>query len=383
MRLQRTHMVLAAGILLAGCGGLKLQQVLRPGESDWPMFGRTETRANVAPMTITPPLSEVWKYDVTGGIGAGSPVVVDSVLLVGNLRGELHAVNTFTGRRLGWVGLGDAIEGSPVLDGGDAIVAISNSRESLLSLELATGRIVWTKEYGDIASSPLLLQKRIYVGNLAGKFFCISREDGNMEWTFSLPENTKRKGIRSSPAASANTVLFGADDGTVYALDATTGERRWTYEAGAPVVATPVIADSAVFVGTLDGSFHAVDLESGLSRWVVQTGTAIYAGAAVSGHVVLIGSTGGNLFALDTRSGKQLWKTNLGSVINAGAVVSGSTAFVGTLNKFLFAVAIGDGSIVWKYEMQGRIKTPVVVARDRLFVATDDRTITAFQGGGL
>ena len=40
--------------------------------------------------TITPPLTLAWDYDVTGGIGKGSPLVVDSVLLVGNMRGELH-----------------------------------------------------------------------------------------------------------------------------------------------------------------------------------------------------------------------------------------------------------------------------------------------------
>lgn len=383
---QRTHTlrwIIIATLLLAGCGGLKVGYPLKIRETDWPMFARTETRINATSEAVVPPLSVEWQYDVSGGIGTGSPLIVDSVLIVGNMRGELHAINSFTGRRLGWLGLGDAIEGSPIIDAGDAIVAISNSRQSLVSVELATGRIMWKMEYGDIVSTPLLLQQKIYVGNISGKFFCIKREDGDLVWTFTIPENTRYKGIRSSPAGYANTIVFGADDGALYALDAGTGSRRWSFVVAAPIVASPAIADSSVFVGAMDGVFYAIDLSSGKLRWTFPAGTSIYASAAVANDMVLIGTTGGTLFALNKIDGSMIWKTELESVINAGAVISGAIVYVGALNKYLYGLTTSDGKIVWKYEMRGRIKTPPAVANGRLYVATDDRYVTAFHGSGL
>lgn len=370
-------------VLGAGCSGLKLEQALKVSSADWPMFARTETRVNATSEVIVPPLSIEWQYDMTGGIGGGSPLVVDSVLLVGNLRGELHAVNSFTGKRLGWVDLGEAIEGSPILDHGIAIVAISNSRESLLAFDLSANRILWKRDCGDIVTSPLLFQQRIYVGNVEGKFFCVDHNDGSAVWTFSLSENTKRKGIRSSAGGEGNTIVFGAEDGGVYALDAGTGKQRWMYRTGSPVVASPAIADTTVYIGGLDGAFYSIDLNSGKLRWRFPTGAGIYASPAIAGNLAIIGTTGGNLLALNRHDGSLAWKSVFESVIDAGAVVAGDVVYVGTLSKQFYALRLSDGSILWKKEMDGRVKTPAAVAHGRVYVATDDRQITCFRGSGL
>ncbi len=62
--------------------------------------------------------------------------MVDGTLLVGNLRGELYAADGQTGKRIGWIKLGDAIQGSPVVDGSMVYVAVSNSSESLVAFDL-------------------------------------------------------------------------------------------------------------------------------------------------------------------------------------------------------------------------------------------------------
>jgi outer membrane protein assembly factor BamB len=379
-------LLITIGIVIlfaAGCSGLKLEQTLKVDGSDWLMLARTEARVNATPEIVVPPLSVDWQYDVTGGIGGGSPLIVDSVLLIGNLRGELHAVNSITGHRLGWVDLGEAIEGSPILDHGVAVVAISNSRESLLALDLSTGKVLWKQEYGDIVTSPLFFRKKIYVGNVEGKFFCIDRDDGSTVWTFALPENAKRKGIRSSPAGEGNSVVFGAEDGTVYALDAGTGKKQWMFQTGTAIAASPAVADTTVYIGGLDGMFYAVELKSGKLRWKFSTETSVYASPAIADNLVIIGTTGGALFALKRDNGSLAWKDTFESVINAGAVVAANIAYVGTLNKQLYALRLSDGSILWTKEMDGRIKTPPAICHGRLYIATDDRLITCFRGSGL
>ena len=381
---RRCLLIVSVALAIAsGCGGLRLEQSMKTSSADWPMFAKTETRSNATSETVNPPLSIEWQYDITGGIGAGSPLVVDSVLLLGNLRGELHALNAFTGKRFGWVDLGDAIEGSPILDHGVAIVALSNSRESLLAFDLSTNRVLWRREYGDIVTTPLLFQQRIYVGNAEGKFFSLDRSDGSTVWTFLLPENTKRKGIRASASGEGNTVVFGAEDGAVYALDAATGKQRWMVQTGSAIVASPAIADTTVYIGGLDGVLYSVDFNSGKIRWRYATGTSIYASPGIAENLVIIGTTGGSLFALNRLDGSLAWKSTFESVIDAGAVIAGDVIYVGTLGKKFYALRLSDGSTLWKQDMEGRIKSPAAVAHGRVYVATDDRQVTCFRGSGL
>lgn len=362
------------------CGGLKLYRPLQMSQNDWPTYGRTGQRTNVALEEVVPPLTLEWENDITGGIGNGSPLVVDSMVIIGNLRGELYVLNGFTGKRIGWISLGDAIQGSPVVDRNIAFVATSNSRESLLAFDLLEGKPIWKKELGDIEVSPLLANDNIYVGNNAGYFFAVNRQRGELLWKFKLPENKKRKGIHSSPAAAGNIVVFGADDGSVYALDASSGKELWSVHTEASILAPPSIHGGNVYIGNLDGTVYALDLDSGKVRWKFNAGTSIYSGPAVTETMVLVGTTGGTLFALQPENGATIWTADLESVINSSAVISGGVAYVGTLRRELFGISLINGAIAWRDTLEGRVKTTPAIGNGRLYVATDNKVVLSFKG---
>ncbi len=373
------NIAVALTLLMSACSGLKIPQPLSADASDWTMFGKYETRLSATNEIISPPLTLDWEYDVTGGIGGGSPLVVDSVLIIGNLRGELYGLNAYTGRRIGWIDLGDAIQGSPVIDRNVAIVALSNTELSLLAFDLVEGKAQWKKNYGDLEASPLLHGEKIYVGNTDGIFYCVNRSTGEQLWKFELPGNVRHKGIRSSAAGSGEMIVFGAEDGAIYALNAETGVQLWRHTTGAGIVATPCIADGNVYVGDLDGTISAVDLQTGTLRWKFEAGTSIYASASFAPNMILVGTTGGMMFGLNATTGAMAWKTDLGSVINSGATIAGNILYVGTLKKMLFGLNIADGSIMLKQEVGGRIKTSPAVANGRLYVATDEKNVLAFK----
>ena len=374
----------AALILLlfvgAGCSGLCLERPLKVREDDWPTFGKTANHINATKQTINPPLTLEWENDITGGIGNGSPLIIDSLLLIGNLRGELYAIHVRTGKRVGYVNLGDAIQGSPVIDGSLAIVATSNSKESLVAFDLLDGKVRWKRSYGDIEVTPLLLNQKIFVATTTGVLYCVDRATGDLAWKFEIPENIRLKGIRSSPAGEGTTVVFGADDGAVYAFDAETGRQRWKFQTDAGVVAPPSVMDGTVYVGNLKGTLYALDLTSGRLGWKFESGSSIYANPTLVHGLVVFGTVGGTVFSLHARDVSTFWKNDLGSPINSGAVAAGSMIYVGTLKKLLFAVRLVDGSVAWKGEVTGRIKTTPAVADGRLFVATDERLVLSFRG---
>jgi outer membrane protein assembly factor BamB len=376
----RLALLFSCAWLLGSCSHLKLDRPLRVSEADWPTYGGDAGRSNRTEETLKPPLSLVWKNDVTGGIGNGAPLVVDSFIIVGTLRGELHVLNALTGKRKGWIGLGDAIQGSPVVDKNIVYAATSNSDESLVAFDVVAGKLVWKMNYGDIEVSPLLVRGRLYVGNVAGKFSCVNSASGERVWEFHLPENSKFKGIRSSPAYGNGAVFFGADDGLVYALDSETGAVRWKHDTGSPVVAPATFSAGSVFVGNLRGEFFSLNAATGEKNWMVAFGGSIFGGAAVAEDRVIAGSTGGRVSALDVSAGTTLWSVDLGEVVNSAPLVSGEYVYVGTLKKKLYGLNLRDGATVVRQEVEGRIKTTPTVGLGRLFVASDERWIMAFSG---
>jgi outer membrane protein assembly factor BamB len=372
--------LLAVGTFLSGCSGIKIERPLRLRDGDWPTFAGSPSRTALADQTIIPPLVQQWELDVTAGIGNGSPLMVDSTLLIGNLRGELVVADGRTGKRIGWIKLGDAIQGSPVVDGSMVFVAVSNSNESLLAFDLRDGKIKWKQAYGDIEVSPLLLNQRLYFGNIDGDFFCVQPVNGNVVWKYQIPENKLHDGFRSSPAGKGSIIVVGGENGIVYGFDAEKGTVRWTFKTGADLFGTPSIADSLLFIGNSAGTMFALELQSGRMRWRFDTGSPIYGNAAVADSTVFFGNLAGALLALHATSGAELWRNTLGSPINSGPAVAGGYLYIGTLKKFLFAVRVKDGSIAWSHELNGRVKTSPAAVYGQLLVATDDWVILSFKG---
>lgn len=371
--------VIILSLAYSGCAGLKLAEPLKPREGDWTTFGRTSSRLNATNEIVAPPLQLAWEHDITSVMGSGSPVVIDSTVFVANLRGELYGINARTGKRLGWVSVGEAIQGSPIIEGDVAYIAAANTKESLIAFDLLQGKVLWKQEFGDIEVTPLLYRGKLYFGNTAGFFFCVDRLKGELDWKFKLPENTKRKGIRSTATAYDSVVIFGTEDGSMYALNAANGILRWSYNTGAPIFAAAAVNDGVVYCGNMDGNLYALNASNGAVVWKFNAGSSLYATPSFSGNMLLIGTTGGKLFGLNLTDGSRVWATDLNSVVNSSAVISGTFAYVGTLKKELVAIKIDDGTVVWRQTLQGRVKTSPAIAQGKVIVATDDKMILAFK----
>jgi outer membrane protein assembly factor BamB len=328
---------------------------------------------------LSPPLSIAWTAGFSAGAGRGSPVVADSIAFVGTLRGELYAFRMSDGYQLGRVTLGAAIDGSPAIVAGTAIAATAYSSHSLVRFDLLDGTLVWEAPCGDLEATPLVVEDRVYVGNTSGVFTCVDLRSGTVLWQFAIPDNERIKGIRSAAAACDTLVIFGADDGTVYALGAASGTPAWKYRAGGVVLAPPVVTDSAVVVCTLDGTVSALSGRSGRALWSRSVFGGIAGPAVVTGDRVVVTTLRGTIEALDRATGSPLWKSSPGTPMNSGGVVTGEFFFAGTLTKELLAVRVADGEIVWRKQLDGRVKSGPAVAGGKLLIATDAQTLIALE----
>ena len=87
---------------------------------------------------------------------------------------------------------------------------------------------------------------------------------GTKKWLFATYAT-----IHSSPAIGADgTVYVGTYDGNIFAVDGSSGAKKWTFFIGAAEIsASPAIApDGSVYVGSSLGVFFSVQGVGGLAR---------------------------------------------------------------------------------------------------------------------
>ncbi len=72
-------------------------------------------------------------------------------------------------------------------------------------------------------------------------------------------------------AIAGDTLFFGSSaDGKVYALDAATGDLRWTFFTGGPIRVAPTVWEGGVYVGSDDGFAYCIAADTGALRWRVR-----------------------------------------------------------------------------------------------------------------
>jgi len=94
-------------------------------------------------------------------------------------------------------------------------------------------------------------------------------------------------------------VYVGNTDGTIYALDADTGDRRWTADTdGAIGYSSPAVTDETVSIGSTDGNVYGFDPADGHRDWVFETGGQVWASPAVLDDRLYIASDDHSVYAL-------------------------------------------------------------------------------------
>jgi outer membrane protein assembly factor BamB len=58
---------------------------------------------------------------------------------------------------------------------------------------------------------------------------------------------------------SGNNIYVGSEDGRLYAVNATTGEKLWDILIGDSITSSPAVADGIVYVGSHDGNLYAIE----------------------------------------------------------------------------------------------------------------------------
>jgi outer membrane protein assembly factor BamB len=255
------------------------------------------------------------------------------------------------------------IASSPLAVGGRVYVGAVHGAAfrsgALYCLDAATGKERWHFNDGgkmvDVFSSPCLADGRLYIGegfhqNAGCKLYCLDAETGKKLWDFPTRSHTE-----ATPYVAGGKVYCGAGDGGLYCLDAATGQERW-HLAGLHVDANPVVADGRVYGGSGVGdeyketALFCLDAETGKELWRMPTDLPVWGMPAVAGGFVYAGVGNGNFMESAERP--------------AGAVL---------------CLEAATGKRVWRYDVADAVLTHVAADAERVYFGSRDGNCYALE----
>ena len=128
------------------------------------------------------------------------------------------------------------------------------------------------------ASAAIGTDGTIYIGSFDSNFYALNPDNGRVRWKFKTQDH-----IYSSAALSidnqgtTDAIYFGSADGNLYAVNPE-GKLIWRYNTEAPIRSSPVLGRKPegeegwiVYFGCGNGKLYALDANSGSRRWSYDT----------------------------------------------------------------------------------------------------------------
>ncbi len=145
--------------------------------------------------------------------------------------------------------------------------------------------------------------------------------------------------VYSSPAVVNGVVYVGSYDHNVYALNAQTGAKIWSYKTGSYVSwSSPAVADGVVYVGSFDHNVYALNAQTGAKIWSYTTGDAVWSSPAVSNGVVYVGSTDHKVYALNAQTGAKILSYTTGNPVFSSPAVANGVVYIGSVDHNVYAI---------------------------------------------
>ncbi len=193
--------------------------------------------------------------------------------------------------------------------------------------------------------------------------------------------------IGSGAVIYGNYAVYANTSGTVYALDALTGKRLWSYKTGGKIFSTPATEGGYVVIGSTDGYIYCLDIKTGTEVWSLKCGKSVLGSPAIFKGKVYIGASDGVLRSLNLKSGKQVWAYDgIKGFIEAKPFVDREQVVIGDWANSLYSFNTGNGKLQWIWKNKGsRMFSPAAVwpvkADGKIFFTTPERVNYALDAG--
>ncbi|MGZ8567658.1 MAG: outer membrane protein assembly factor BamB family protein, partial [Actinomycetota bacterium] len=146
-----------------------------------------------------------------------------------------------------------SIVGSPAAGTAAAFVALSD--QTVVSLDLATGKVAWSASTGYPGGfTPAVFEDQVVAIDGRGQVYALDIADGERRWDFALNLNIFGPPVAGPPIGSDRYLLVPGDAGTIAVLDVGAGEMVFELTVSDGVVLGVAANSDGVVASTTGGS---------------------------------------------------------------------------------------------------------------------------------
>lgn len=203
--------------------------------------------------------------------------------------------------------------------------------------------------------------------------YALNAETGEERWSIGAPGGY----LGTSVTVTADTVYVPTRSDGLWAIERSTGDQRFRVSLDGSTPIVPV--NDRLVAGTIDGTIHALEPGCGDSDWKYDAGERTRAYIGVSGDIV-VAAIGSTLVGINLDDGSERWRitTPTGDVRTHPAIIDG-TAFVDVERYGLIAFDVESGERLWSVRDALTVTTQPAVTSEWVIVIDSRGRLRAYD----
>ncbi|MFJ8821460.1 PQQ-binding-like beta-propeller repeat protein [Streptomyces sp. NPDC102467] len=234
-------------------------------------------------------------------------------------------------------------------------------------------------------AGPVVHDGTVYVWQDA-RLRALEARTGEERWSYPIGDAASCGGVPVRLTPAPDGYVYVSAGTRVLAIDVASGHVRWHFEAPAvflcpPAYAPgPAVTGGGVYLADHLGTVYALDATDGRDRWRIATEsrpTSIDPVLVAQGHVHV--GSGQGLYTLDAVTGTPKWRFQAGGEIVGSPVVADGRVHFGSKDHLLYTLKADDGRLRWKLATGGEITGTPVVRDGVVYACSKDRCVYALD----
>jgi len=332
--------------------------------SSWLIFRGNSEQNAFYPNKLKGPFNILWKSSVKDSI-EGTATIYDGKVFFGCMDERIYCLNSKDGKEV-WKYKGGPFKSPPSIQ--DDSIYIGDIDGNLHAIELTTGKKKWIfATTGEISGGANFHKKNILFGSQDENLYCINTA-GKEIWKF------KMEGPFFGSCAVTNGKTFAAGcDSTLHILDAETGKELSNLDLGGQTGATVSISGDDLFVGTMSNNVLAINWKSPKITWNYKPekrAQPFFSSCAISAETIVVGGRDKKIYALDRKTGTEKWVFQTDGKVDSSPLILNNLVVVGSFDGNVYFLDLDKGTLIQKIELGGEISASPIFSDDSIYLGT-------------